>query len=569
MILSEIVKFFCVAILLSVFQQVSYAQRISDTLGFRNPVDIPILLSGNFGEFRSNHFHAGIDIKTYGKTGFPVYAIADGWVRRIRTEPFGYGKVLYLDHFTGHTSVYAHLNNYNDSITDFLHLAQKVLKRNEVDISPNKLRIPVAKGDLIGFTGNTGSSGGPHLHFEVRTSDTEKPLNPLLLGFKVIDDVLPSINGVLIEYFTDSVRGKVCSTKRYYAKGPASQRTVGSVVELSDYCGISVHALDYLSGSGNSCGVYKIDLVVDGRLHYSMQLDSLDFSVGRYINAHKNYEFFKKEKSSFHRCFSMPNNKLEIYNSELNGLVSFKDNKTHTVVIKVWDAAMNLSQLTFRAKVTKSKKASLSGAHSFVKFDKENSIEYEGCSFKIPPFRLINDELISIEKVNMPSSSSINSFYKIGDELIPLQNSCILSIKLDSLADFDSTKLFISRYNPENGRYYAQGGEYKDGWVRTRVKQFGIYTIDYDENEPKVNLKGGAKSIRENGEIYISITDDNSGIASYNLLVNGEFIPLYYNYKSALLEGQLEEELLLEDFLQYRIEVSDGRGNTKIKEGAF
>ena len=569
MILSEMVKFFCVATLVFVFQQVSCAQRISDSLGFRSPVDIPMLLSGNFGEFRSNHFHTGIDIKTNGKTGFPVYAIADGWVRRVRTQPFGYGKVLYLDHFTGHTSVYAHLSSYNDSITNFLHLAQKVLKRNEVDISPNKHRIPVLKGDLIGFTGNTGSSGGPHLHFEVRTSDTEKPLNPLLLGFKVRDDVLPSINGVLVEHFTDSVRGKVNSTKRYYAKGSAAKRTIGSVVELSDSCGISVHALDYLTGSGNSCGVYKINLLIDEKLHYSIQLDSLDFSVGRYINAHKNYEVFKKEKSSFHRCFRMPNNKLEIYNSELNGLVSFKDNKTHTVVIKVWDAAMNLSVLTFKAKVTQSKKASLSSAHSFVRFDEANSIEHEGCSFKIPPFRLTNDELISIEKVKSPSYSSRNSFYKIGDELIPLQNSCILSIKLDSLGDLDSTKLFVSRYNPENGRYYPKGGEYKDGWVRTRVKEFGIYTINYDDNEPIVKLKGGAKSIRGNGMIYISITDDNSGIASYNLLVNGEFIPLYYNYKSALLEGKLEKELLLEDVLKYHIEVSDGRGNTMITEGAF
>jgi len=561
---------FSVATLIIIAQSNSYAQRITDTLNFRNPVDIPMHLSGNFGEFRTNHFHTGIDIKTNRRTGFPVYAIADGWVRRVKVSPFGYGKALYLDHHSGHTSVYAHLENYNDTITEFLHLAQKTLGRNEVDIFPNKNKLRVKKGDLIGFTGNTGGSGGPHLHFEIRTSDTEKPLNPLLMGFDIKDDVPPNINGVLVESFNpDTLRGRVLGTKRYYTKASSGRYYIKEIVKVNELSGIAIHTLDYLSDSRNSCGVYSIELSLDQVPIYSMKLDSLDFSTSRYINAHKSYELFLKEKSSFHRCFILPNNKLEIYEATNNGLISLEDSQVHDVNVIITDAAGNKSYLDFRIQkkaeellVSKNK----SEAHRYFKFDEANSISTGECSLRMPPFRLLNDELVSI--VHYPNKEgSYSKYFQVGDRSIPLQNKCILSIKLKDSLSLDSSKYFIRRYNPVNGRYYTQGGEYKDGWIRTRVKEFGIYTVGYDTVKPVVKWK--ASDLLQSKTIRIRATDDNSGIANYSLEINGVWIPLYYNYKSARLEGLLEEEIKITTESHYRLKVEDDSGNVNIEEGFF
>ncbi len=542
------------------------AQDSLTTPEFRNPVDLPMVLSGNFGEFRSNHFHTGIDIKTNGKTGYPVYAIADGWVRRIKTGPFSYGKVLYLDHGTGHTSVYAHLSSYNDTISSFLSAAQKAIKRNEVDVFPIKNRLPVKHGELIGYTGNTGRSGGPHLHFEVRTLDTEKPLNPLRLGFEVKDNVLPLINGVLVEHLSDSIRGKVNDTDRYYAKAKNGQKTISGIVKLSERAGLSVHTLDYLSSSRNPCGVYRIRLSLDGEQQYEMRLDSLDFSTNRYINAHKNYEVFRKEKSSFHRCFYMESNPLEIYSKDSNGIIQLSDNEVHEVLIEVWDAADNKSTLNMKIQLDEKKNVKDELVSSkLLRFDEANSLEIEGCSIRIPPRRLLSDDLISMQRIK---EDEFSGRFQIGEELTPVQNYCWLSIKLENTAGRDSSKFFITRYDPKKGRYYGQGGEYKDGWIRTRVKQFGIYTIDYDETAPVVSWSDPKKHLRS-GNISIKITDDNSGISSYSLLFDGEFIPLYYNYKSARLVAKLEEELQIKEGANYLLEVRDVRNNITVIEGNF
>ena len=165
---------------------------------FAKPVDFPITLSGSFAELRSNHFHAGIDIKTYGQIGKKVFAIEDGFIARIKVAGGGYGHALYIQHPNGYTSVYAHLEGFNQEISAFVKEEQYIKQSFEVNLFPDREKFKVKKGQLIAFTGNTGGSNGPHLHFEIRKTKNQHPVNPLFFDFGVKDNTNPRINSIAI-----------------------------------------------------------------------------------------------------------------------------------------------------------------------------------------------------------------------------------------------------------------------------------------------------------------------------------------------------------------------------------
>jgi len=170
---------------------------------FGKPLDIPLILSGSFGELRSNHFHSGLDIKTQQRTGLPVYAPADGYVSRIKVGHYGYGKALYIKHPNGYSTVYAHLERYAGKIQDYVKKQQYRKESYEIELFPKADLLPVYKGDLIGYSGNTGSSGGPHLHFEIRDASS-RPMNPMLFGLDVPDTRRPLLNSVMVYPVGDS-----------------------------------------------------------------------------------------------------------------------------------------------------------------------------------------------------------------------------------------------------------------------------------------------------------------------------------------------------------------------------
>lgn len=315
---------------------------------FRSPLDIPLYLSGNFGELRSNHFHTGLDIKTEGREGLNVYATADGWVSRIKVSAVGYGLIVYIDHSNGYTTTYAHLSSFNQRIEDYTRLKQYQLRSFEVDFPVAKGEIPVINSEIIGYSGNSGGSGGPHLHFEIRDSKTELAINPLLFGFDIADDVKPSINSWRAYSLNNNsmVDRSASTVVDVDGKNGRYERTKKDSIFVHGEIGFALHCTDMLSGTANKCGIYSIQFYVDDTLIHQQEMEQLDFNKGRYLNAHTDYKQFKRNKSSIHKCYLEPNNKLTIYPFSKNrGRVIFTDNRPHAIRFVVKDAYGNSSEL--------------------------------------------------------------------------------------------------------------------------------------------------------------------------------------------------------------------------------
>jgi hypothetical protein len=259
---------------------------------FRSPLDIPLFLAGNFGELRPNHFHAGIDIKTESVEGKNIYAAAEGYVSRIKIATNGYGKVIYITHPNGYVTTYAHLQRFSDKIEEYVKKQQYHKEKFEIELFPGKKQLPVEKGEVIALSGNTGGSGGPHLHFEIRDEKTEIAINPLLFGFDIKDDIKPVIKNIAIYPLNDSSYVNGVNKEKYIdlAGSEGKYRITGGPYTVSGEIGFSVEANDYLNGSSNKCGLFSVELLLDSNRIYYHEIEQIAFSESRYINSHVDYK---------------------------------------------------------------------------------------------------------------------------------------------------------------------------------------------------------------------------------------------------------------------------------------
>lgn len=551
------------------------AQHATRT-GYRSPLDIPLNLSGNFGEFRSNHFHSGIDIKTQGREGLDVHSIAAGKVSRVKISAYGYGNAIYIDHPDGNTSVYAHLSKLSPKIEAFVKEAQYELESWEVDLYPGPNELFVDSSEVIGWSGNSGSSGGPHLHFEIRETNTEFPLNPLLWDFDVADHRAPLLNGIQITPLTDTSAVDGANKKRYFATKSATgkstlQRT--SPIEVYGTIGIGAHTLDLLDNNSNKCGIYEMSLFLDNELVFEQRIDALDFATKRFMNAHADYSELKSKKRSIHRSFRLPFNELAIYKTIQNdGEISLVDDQVHEVLLRVKDVHGNTSETTFKLKkgvpLASQNPEVLPAGSKLFRYNQVNALRTDSCNVYMPEGRLYEDAYVWINETSGPSNA-LTTCYQIGDALTPVHEPFLVKIKVGEYPDSLQSKLFVMRYDPNKKRSYNRGGDFKLGWVTTRVKEFGNYYVAMDTTPPRIKVNSWVNESLSNKSVIFNVSDDLSGIEKYEARVDGEWIRMAYNSKRARLTYNMEDGVITKESKEFELKVWDERGNMSVYTTTF
>lgn len=318
---------------------------------FRNPLNIPMQLAANFGAVRTNHFHMGLDLRTNSQENLPVVAAADGYVSRIKVERYGFGNAVYITHPNGYTTVYAHLNKYFDKLDEYVKERQYKDEKWEQDITFQPGQFPVTKGQLIALSGNTGGSAGPHLHFEIRDTKTEECINPLFFGFNIPDNVAPVISGL---YWYD----RRFSTYQPGANGIAVKKagntyTTDVVRVNSPMISFGIKAVDK-ANQGFNLGIYKAELLMDGKLVYGFSIDKVSYDDTRNLNGCIDYTKFSRDKMSIQHLSVLPGMKLQNYSvPNLTGIINLQDEDIHNIEIILKDVKGNTSHLVTKVQLTK------------------------------------------------------------------------------------------------------------------------------------------------------------------------------------------------------------------------
>ena len=558
-------SFFLLFLLLPVF---ILAQNKYPTDYFIPPLDIDLKLAGTFGELRSNHFHSGIDIKTGEVEGLEIHSIADGYVSRIKISGGGYGNALYITHPNGFVSVYGHLQKFNNTLKSYTKKEQYQRESFSVDLFPEKGELKVRKGEIIAWSGNSGSSSGPHLHFEIREEASQKPVNPLLFGIQVKDITIPIINMVKVYPFDNRTTiNKKNRPIEIYAKrsGNSYKLDKTDTIEISGRAFFGINTFDPFNGGQNVNGVYSIQLFVDGNEVYSHNLEKFSFSESRYINSLIDYKEYKLKKRRVQKSYIQPNNRLNIYKHvENRGIINFTENGVHQIVYVVQDIKGNEAKLSFFVKsqsgeLNKIKKVNQNG--ELFNYTGKNTFKTKEIKLEIPG-KALYDTIYFKYKILPKIKGAITPLYQIHYDYVPMQTRGSLAIKADSLPLDIHSKALIAKID-KKGKPSSSGGKWENGFMKTNIREFGNYCVMTDTIPPTIsplNIKNGKKLIKQN-TIKIRIKDSFSGIKSYKGTLNEKWVLMEYDAKRSLLTYRFDEKLLNGNNI-FKITVTDAVNNT-------
>lgn len=534
---------------------------------YGSPLDIPLYLSATFGEIRPNHIHAGLDIKTQGVEGKKVFAVADGYISRIGVSPYGYGNVLYVTHYDGYTSVYAHLQRFSGEIARYVKDYQYKHKKFASQIYPDKDKFPVKKGDLIAYAGNSGGSGGPHLHFEIRHTASEKPVNPLYFGYKIADNVKPLIQGVSVYPLGDESTLENGIKPIYFdvtnENGRYSLKD-RNFVHANGEISFGIRTFDQVGTSTNKNGPYLYELFLDDKLAFQVEADSFSYNEPRYVNSLLDYRRYKQKKSSYVRTETDPFNKLQMI-AKRNGTVTVGEGDTVNVCFKISDYSGNSSSISFKLVGTAPvyvERPQHRRSEYFVKADGSMNadITIEDFNVSMEYGTLFRDEWIQTGQRDEKGCCS--RIYRFGtDEMTTFKP---FTVRIRPTAEWaDHPKKFIA-YIDGGGKVSSLGGKMKNGYMETTTRNLGEFTIKIDTIAPKVsasNFKDG-QSVSKLSSLRFKISDNMTGIETYDIYLDEVWVLGKYDAKNALLYYEIDEKMP-SGTNNVKVVVTDGVGNKK------
>jgi len=543
---------------------------------FRSPVDFPILLAGGFGDIRQNHFHSGIDIRTGGEEGKPVYAIADGYVSRINISSGGFGKAIYITHPNGFTSVYGHLKKLNGAIGNWMRDQQYRRESFELDIPVDPGVLKVKKGEVIAYSGNTGLSEGPHLHFENRDAGTQEIIDPLLFGLPFRDSAPPKIYNVRIYPFDENSMVNFTGnpvTLAVNASGTDCKVRSKDTVKVSGNIIFGIQALDFSNDTGSRDGIFSIELFVDTVCYFTQKIERFAFAETRYANSELDYPQVIKNGQRIMRSYIAPNNKLSMYGKiKKNGVVNFMDSKPHKVLYIVKDVFGNTSRLTFWVKSHLPAAPGIRGNRmpkgTLLACGKSNHFSAEGIVFDLPSDALYED-LDFIYSSSASVHGSYTPVYHLQNDLVPVHSACTLSIVADGIPRTLVSKALIVKVE-ENGHFIGKSSKHEDDFIRAQIREFGNYTVAADTTPPvirPVNV-GQNKNIGKQQDLRFKISDNLSGIQSYRGTLNGRWILMDFDAKSGLLIYTFDDRIK-QGRTNFRLIVKDAVGNETVYEATL
>lgn len=525
------------------------------------PLKIPLLMSANFGELRPNHFHSGIDLKTQGRTGLPVYAMDGGYVSRVVVSPWGFGRAVYINHPSGLTTVYGHLKSFVPFIDEVVRRLQYEQEDFAIDCEFAEGEIPVGQGDLIGYSGNAGSSGGPHLHLDIRDTETQDPMDPQeWLSRYITDDVAPEPRRVVV-YTHDGVMGNTARrVERKASRSGAGTYSIGEPVPAWGDVSFGIEAYDRMTGTANKYGVHQVDLYVDDSLFFSTYIYRYSFDETRYINSFT-------EEGKIMRTYVAPGNRLRsIYKQVDNhGILHVDEERPYRCryILTDYDGNRSVLDFTLTGKLQEPVEPQKSGI--YFSYAVDNLYKKDDLGIFVPAGALY--ENIDFTRRKLVSRKYCSDTQVIGPDDISLHRPADLSIRLTRDELTDKNQYYLVRL--KGNRVYPVSGEYADGWYKAKIRNFGSYAVAVDSVSPSIQPMAPERW-SSRGTVVLKVTDSGSGLKSYRGEIDGKFVLFELDGKTARITYRLESNRVKKGSRHtLKVRATDMCGNEQVYTGFF